>query len=160
MGMVTKAVSSVAKSGLNAGDVMNGIFAVSDYKDARQQGDGVVKSAVKAGASFAWGEFFYGGMSSAISGGLTKVGLGALSMPVTMGVMLAPAVAQIGQASMEQNGKVRANHYKQKGKLGSGYFDMSQSGYTMRQRSLNAIHSNGLNTQSVLGNEARTYFRS
>ena len=50
--------------------------------------------------------------------------------------------------------------YRQKGKLGSGYFNMTDTGYTMRQRSLNAIRSNGLNTQSVLGNEARTYFRS
>ena len=160
MAMVTRAVSTIAKSGLNPGDVLNGVFAVSDYKDAREQGDGVVKSAVKAGATFAWGEFFYGGMNSAISAGLGKVGLGALSLPVSMGLMLAPAALQIGQVSMEQNTKVMGNHYRQRGKLGSGYFDMSQSGYTMRQRSLNAIRQNGLNTQSVLGNEARTYFRS
>lgn len=158
-GMVTKAISSVAHSGLNAGDVLNGVFAVSDYKAAREQGDGVVKSAVKAGASFAWGEFFYGGMSSAVTNGLTKVGLGAMSMPVTMGLMLAPAAAQLAGASIEQNSRVKKQFYSQKGKFGSGYFDMSQAGYTMRQRSLNAIHSNGLNTQSVLGNEARTYFR-
>ena len=36
---------------------------------------------------------------------------------------------------------------------------MTESGYTMRQRSLNAIRSNGMNIQSALGNEARQYVR-
>ena len=46
-----------------------------------------------------------------------------------------------------------------RGKLGSGHFEMTEAGYTMRQRSLNAIRNNGINTQSALGNEARTYYR-
>ena len=49
--------------------------------------------------------------------------------------------------------------YLQRGKFGSGHFNMTEAGYTMRQRSLNAIRNNGLNLNSALGNEARQYFR-
>ena len=42
--------------------------------------------------------------------------------------------------------------------LGSGHFDMTEKGYTMRQRSLNAIRSNGANLNSAFGNEARNYY--
>ena len=165
MGMIAKTISTIGKSGLNGGDVINGVMAISDFKNAREEGNGVVKSAAKAGISFAWGEFFYGGLGEAVTTGLKSVGVkesaaGLLGMPITMGVMLAPAAAQLAGANMQHTGQVKSNMYRQKGKLGSGYFNMTDAGYTMRQRSLNAIRSNGLNTQSVLGNEARTYFRS
>lgn len=71
----------------------------------------------------------------------------------------ATTLPQVMSSLGEMNAKVGETAYKQRGKLGSGYFDMSQAGYTMRQRSLNAIRSNGLNMQSTLGNEARQYFR-
>ena len=169
MGMIAKTISTIGKSGLNGGDVINGVMAISDFKNAREEGNGVVKSAAKAGISFAWGELFYGGLNDAVTAGvkagLKSVGIkesaaGILGMPITMGVMLAPAAAQLAGANMQHTGQVKSNMYRQKGKLGSGYFNMTDTGYTMRQRSLNAIRSNGLNTQSVLGNEARTYFRS
>lgn len=169
--VISSGVSMVQSSGLNAGDVLNVIGGVSEYKDAREQGDNVVKSATKAGISFAWGEFFYGGMSSAVTnavegfgnkflGGISATKAGMIATPLTIGLALAPAIGQIAGVSMEQNTKVQSKALSQRGKIGSGYFNMSDSGYTMRQRSLNAIRSNGLNTQSVLGNEARTYFRS
>lgn len=172
--MVRKAISSgisiVQSSGLNTGDVINVIGGISEYKDAREQGDNVVKSAAKAGISFAWGEFFYGGMNAAVIsavqgfgdtflGGISSTTAGVVAMPLTMALGFAPAIGQIAGVSIEQNSKVASKTLNQRGKFGSGYFDMSNSGYTMRQRSLNAIRSNGLNTQSVLGNEARTYFR-
>ena len=169
MGMIAKTISTIGKSGLNGGDVINGVMAISDFKNAREEGNGIIKSAAKAGISFAWGEFFYGGLNDAVTAGvkagLKSVGIkesaaGILGMPITMGVMLAPAAAQLAGANMQHTGQVKSNMYRQKGKLGSGYFNMTDTGYTMRQRSLNAIRSNGLNTQSVLGNEARTYFRS
>lgn len=40
---------------------------------------------------------------------------------------------------------------------GSGYFNMSNAGYTMRQRSIEKMRSTGMNINSVLGNEARNY---
>lgn len=160
--VISSGISTIKNSGLNAGDVMNGVFAVSEYKNAREEGDSVVKSVAKAGIDFAWGEFFYGGVNSAVEAGLGAFGIKSAfaTTAIGLGLSLAPAIGQIAGVSMEQNTKVKANAMKQRGKLGSGYFDMSDSGYTMRQRSLNAIRQNGLNTQSVLGNEARTYFRS
>ena len=164
--MINKAVSTIKASGLNFGDAINGIVAVSDYKEARQQGDSRGKSVVKAGASFAWGEFFYGGMSSTVTNTL-QTGLkmsagkaGILSLPVTIGLMMAPAAASIVSAVSQNGAKARTKAWSNRGQFGSGYFNMSEAGYTMRQRSINAIQSNKLNTQSVLGNEARTYFRS
>ena len=166
MAMINKAVSTIRASGLNFGDAINGVVAVSDYKEARQQGDGRGKSIVKAGASFAWGEVFYGGMSTTVTNALqnglkmsaTKAGL--LSLPITVGLMMAPAAASLVSAVNQNGSKVRTRAWSNRGQFGSGYFNMSEAGYTMRQRSINAIQSNKLNTQSVLGNEARTYFRS
>ena len=37
---------------------------------------------------------------------------------------------------------------------------MSNAGYTMRQRAINQLRSNGQNVNSVLGNEARNYLKS
>ena len=116
----------------------NTIGAVSDYKDARQKGNNKAISVGKAAVSFAVGE-----------------ALGLWMIPASM----IPAAAQIGVAAGQHTGKSMANAYNRRGKFGSGYFDMSQAGYTMRQRSLNAIRQNGMNINSTLGNEARTYYR-
>lgn len=165
MAMISKAISTVAKSGLNVGDAINVAVGVSDYKEARQQGDSKGKAMVKAGASFAWGEAFYGGMSSTITSGLTGMGMsagaaGIAALPISIALMMAPAAASIVGAAAANGSKIRTEKWANRGGFGSGYFNMSEAGYTMRQRSLNAIQSNKLNTQSVLGNEARTYFRS
>ena len=148
--LATKGIQTVQNHGLGPliGDALNVGFGIVDYKDAREQGDGRVKSALKAGWSFAWGELYYGGLSSTFGG------------PATMGIMLAPAAAEIVSANIQHTTNVNRQTYQQRGRLGSGYFNMSEAGYTMRQRSLNAIRSNGLNSRSVLGNEARTYFRN
>lgn len=164
MAMVSKAISTIKSSGLNFGDAINVACGVSDYKEARSQGDSKGKAIVKAGASFAWGEIFYGGLSGAVSGALQGVGMGAgaagiWSLPLTVGVMMLPAAASMVGALSENGSKGRTQAWANRGQLGSGYFNMSEAGYTMRQRSLNAIRQNGLNTRSVLGNEARTYYR-
>ena len=112
--------------------------AVSDYKNARQQGNNKALSLGKAAVSFAVGE-----------------ALGWWMLPAS----IIPATAQLGVEAGKHTGKSMANAYNRRGKFGSGYFDMSQSGYTMRQRSLNAIRQNGMNINSTLGNEARTYYR-
>lgn len=126
-------------TGVVAPVAINGYFGIQDYKQARKQGDSKATSLVKAATSFAVGEI---------------MGFG------TLPVFLAPALVQGTSALWQQNAKIMGQGYNQKGKFGSGYFPMTEAGYTMRQRSLNAIRSNGLNVQSALGNEARTYFHS
>lgn len=139
--VVSAASSGIAKAGGGAAVVSlgaNAIFGIGDYKAARAQGDSKAVSLGKAVGSFVVGE-----------------ALGWWALPV----FLAPAAIQGGVAMADHTAKTMAQGYGHRGKFGSGHFDMTQSGYTMRQRSLNAIRSNGLNVQSALGNEARTYFR-
>ena len=61
-------------------------------------------------------------------------------------------------AAGEHTAMAQNKFYDKSGKFGSGYVNMTDAGYTMRQRSLNAIRANGLNMNSVFGNEARTYY--
>lgn len=164
MAIVKTALQGIAARGFNVGDAMNIGFGVMDYKNAREEGNNRGVSLAKAAGTFAWGELFYGGASSAISGGLTKVGIsglanGALTMGATVGLTALMASGQIASAVWQNNAQQMAKGYASNGKLGSGHFNMTESGYTMRQRSLNAIRSNGMNMQSALGNEARQYVR-
>lgn len=157
-----------AVKGGNFGDVLNVAFAVGTYRDSRKQGDSFTVSAAKTASSFAWGEFYYGGLSSVIERSwlgkaMAKIPSAFIRVPTQFGVMAiissAPSVAKLGAAVYEHTGQEMSRAYGSRGKLGSGHFNMTEAGYTMRQRSLNAIRQNGLNTQAVLGNEARTYFR-
>jgi hypothetical protein len=146
----------------NLGDVLNVGFGIADYRTAREQGDSKAVSAAKAVGSFAWGEIFYGGLGNLVNKGLGAVGIkgaaaGVLNFGLTAGISVAMTGAQIISATGEHTTRVMNQTYRNKGKLGNGYFPMTEAGYTMRQRSLNAIRSNGLNTRSVLGNEARNY---
>lgn len=139
------AVGALVKTGIQKvgagaliGDTINVVSGVADYKHARGQGDSKAVSVAKAAGTFAFYEM-----------------LGPWALALT-GVQVAGTLTSaVGQ----HTAKTMSQAYASKGKFGSGYFDMTQAGYTMRQRSLNAIRSNGLNTQSVLGNEARTYYR-
>ena len=165
MGLVSTTLQGIGKTGLNLGDAINVGFAYSDYSNSREQGNSRAVSLGKAAVSFGWGEFFYGGLSRATGKALGKVGIkglagGAIGMGVALAAGLAMTSGQLLSAMGENTSKSMGQAYRRAGKFGSGYFEMSQAGYTMRQRSLNAIRSNGLNTQSVLGNEARTYYRS
>lgn len=136
--LIKTAMSGIAKTGLNLGDAINIMGGISDYNSARNQGNNRAVSIAKAVGSFAFYEM-----------------LG----PWALGVVGAQVVGSLLPASAEHTTKTMTNAYAMRGKLGSGHFEMTQAGYTMRQRSLNAIRSNGLNTQSVLGNEARTFHR-
>lgn len=163
-GLIKTTLNGIKASGFNVGDVINTGFAYSEYKGAREQGNNRAVSIAKAGASFAWGEFFYGGISRSIGAKVAATGLtGFKATALTLGGSIAlPAImgtAQIASSVGQHTAKTMGQGYNQRGKFGSGYFNMTEAGYTMRQRSLNAIRSNGLNTQSVLGNEARTYYR-
>lgn len=135
--LVKTALSGIAKTGV-IGDVMNVVGGVSDYNSARQQGNSRAVSIAKAVGSFAFYEM-----------------LG----PWAFAVVGAQVAGSLLPASAQHTTKTMTQAYSSRGKFGSGHFDMTQAGYTMRQRSLNAIRNNGLNTQSVLGNEARTYYR-
>ena len=58
---------------------LNAAFAISDYKDARDSGKGVVGSAVKAGALFAAGEVLQGAMLPVlIASSIRKMAAGAI----------------------------------------------------------------------------------
>ena len=157
------------------GDVINVAFAANDYKRARDSGKSAPVSAAKAFTSFAWGEFYYGGLSAlngAIANSASKFAtetLGSATLGATLGKVIpgvtfaaqlaVPIVAGTVKAISQANTPIMKQAYLQRGKFGSGHFNMTEAGYTMRQRSLNAIRNNGLNLNSVLGNEARQYFR-
>ena len=146
--------------GANIGDALNVFGGVMDYKYAREQGDNRAVSVAKAVGSFVWGEMLFGGVAAGIeAAGLT----GAAGIAANIGFMGAyigaTAGAQIVSTMGQHTARTMGSGYGHRGKFGSGYFDMTETGYTMRQRSLNAIRQNGLNTQSVLGNEARMYYR-
>jgi ABC-type xylose transport system permease subunit len=72
----------------------------------------------------------------------------------------------VGYDMMMQGAKANAEASKDLKYIGSGYiggsgqFNMSNAGYTMRQRSIEKMRSTGMNINSVLGNEARNYMRS
>lgn len=163
MALVTTALQQVGIGPL-IGDAVNVYMAGSDYKHARQEGNSKAMSVAKAAGSFAWGEFFYGGAGAVASGISSGLGLGAVGSTILgFGLPLAATAvmssAQIASAVWQNNANQMSKAYNSNGKLGSGHFNMTQAGYTMRQRSLNAIRSNGLNIQSALGNEARQYIR-
>ena len=136
--LVKGAVQQVGVGAL-VGDAVNVVGGVMDYKYARNQGHSKPVSIARAAGTFA----FYEMMG-----------------PLGLGVAGVQIVGALGGAVTQHTGESMRKAYGSVGKFGSGYFNMSESGYTMRQRSLNAIRSNGLNTQSALGNEARTYYRS
>lgn len=128
-------VGSAAGAAIALG--LNSYFTYKDYKGYREEGHGVVGSVVRAGRTFVFNDF-----------------MGKYLMPYTfaqMGYQFSKAAGQTEMQAMER-------FYDKAGKLGGGYAPMSEAGYTMRQRSLNAIRQNGLNVQSVLGNEARQYY--
>lgn len=155
--------TALTGSGL-LGDVLNVVGGVADYNRAREEGDSKAVSLGKAAGSFIWGEMLFGGASSAIGKSVSALGLGggwAVAGNIAfMGAYMGISVgASLATANGQHNARTMSQAYRRAGKLGSGYFNMTEAGYTMRQRSLNAIRQNGLNTQSVLGNEARTYYR-
>ena len=132
-------------------DLMNVGSAIGTYKASQDEGDHIAISALKGAGNFAISEAFYGAMSA------TKFGfVGGLAGNFAMGAIQTGAnlLAQRWQGT----GRDMSEAYNQATGLGSGHFDMTQAGYTMRQRSLNAIRSNGANINSAFGNEARNYY--
>ena len=128
-------ISKVIGAGMTA---LYAKSTIDEYKESREQGDNILVSAGKAGLTLAANELLGGWM---IPVQLAQTGIG------------------LADAAWSHTKDVMHDSFYRRGKIGSGHFDMTEAGYTMRQRSLNAIRSNGLVTQSALGGEARTYYR-
>lgn len=137
------AVGTMAKKilGNNALDIAGNVFNVAGgvavYNESKKQGDSKAVSVGKAVADFAVGEF-----------------LGLWMIPFTVANVGAQVMGAMGQQNARDMGKMdRVGS----GRVGSGSFDMTNAGYTMRQRAMNSMRNNA---GSVLGNEARTFARS
>ena len=137
--------------GMNPGalisDAVNVGASAMTFSSSQKKGDNLAISIAKTGADFVFGEL----MSGAGAAGLVG--------------MLGYAALTGGYQTVLQMSKVNADLQKQmsgtgSGRIGSGHFNMSGAGYTMRQRALNQIRNNGQNINSVLGNEARHYVRA
>ena len=120
----------------NAG--LNMALAVSDYKDARDSGKGVVSSAVKAGALFAAGEVLSGAMFP--------------------GVLLAGAIPKMAVGAIETTQKMtrQMNNMQRIQTFGESYFQDTQQLATMRQAGMELAKMSQYNLQqSIMGNEAQ-----
>lgn len=111
------------------------------------------------------------GVMSRKQGDRAPVTMAKMGIDAALGAYLGPIGslayfgATLGYDMMVQTSKQNAEHQKEmkytgSGRVGSGYFNMSGAGYTMRQRAINQLRSNGQNVNSVLGNEARNYIKS
>lgn len=112
-------------------------FAVSDYKDARDSGKGVVSSAVKAGALFAAGEVLQGAM---------------------LPVMLAGSIPKMAVGAIETTQKMtrQMNNMQRIQTFGESYFQDTQQLATMRQAGMELAKMSQYNLQqSIMGNEAQ-----
>lgn len=112
-------------------------FAVSDYKDARDSGKGVVGSAVKAGALFAAGEVLQGAMFPVmLAGSIPKMAVGAIETTQRM--------------TRQMNNMQRIQTF------GESYFQDTQQLATMRQAGMELAKMSQYNLQqSIMGNEAQ-----
>lgn len=117
---------------------LNMALAVSDYKDARDSGKGVVGSAVKAGALFAAGEILSGAMFP--------------------GVLLAGAIPKMAVGAIETTQKMtrQMNNMQRIQTFGESYFQDTQQLATMRQAGMELAKMSQYNLQqSIMGNEAQ-----
>lgn len=118
-----------------------GLGTIGTISSSKKQGDNIAVTAAKTGMDF-----------------LASAYLGPIGSLAYFGVTA-------GYDMMLQTSKQNAELQKQmkytgSGRIGSGSFNMSGAGYTMRQRAINQLRTNGQNVQGVLGNEARNYVKS
>ena len=134
-GMITKNLKGLGGMAFGLGfQVLN---TAADFKTYRKQGNGPIMTVAKTVGSFVWWDM------------LGKGGIVYGAAQTAWGLSKATGEAFVNPA---------AKYYEKRGRLGAGYAPMTEAGYTMRQRSINAIRQNGLNLQEVFGNEARQYF--
>lgn len=123
------------------GLAFNGIFAVGDAYSRISNGERVVPSIAKA-----------------VGAALVQDTITGLMGPLASGIMLAGTVATIGGSLLIENGKDNTQNLA--GVVGKKSVINSKSAVTMRQRGMSMINQTGETQRSVLGNEARAYFRS
>ena len=129
-------------------DAFNVSSAVSSFKNTTEDTGNPVTGVMAGGLDFVLSEAMYGAPST-LAGGI-GVGLAITGLNIA-GNLAAKHMENTAQKLGQVNDALT-------GGIGSGHFNMTQSGYTMRQRSLNAIRSNGANINSAFGNEARNYW--
>lgn len=128
-------------SGRNLGAVLNLGFAISDYNQARNAGDGVIKAGAKAGAQFVAGEM-----------------LGGWMMPV----MLAKQVPTMAISAIEGTQKItrQMNSTGRIQTFGEAEFRDTKQLATMRQAGMELAKMSQYNLQqSIMGNEAQYMHR-
>lgn len=154
MAMIDKQITSKVAGSVPialgfVGDAFNVFSAGAAFQMSQEEGDHFAVSVAKGATDFVIGEAFYGAMSEFGMAG--SLGLTAVAAGVTIG-------ANLAAKHMENTAEKLGKGSESMKSIGSGHFDMTQAGYTMRQRSLNAIRSNGANINSAFGNEARNYY--
>lgn len=126
------------------GLAINGIMAGVDAVGRIKNGEGVVSSVAKAGINAV--------IADTVAG---------LMGPVAMGVMMGGSIAVAGAQMAIENG--RENIDRMGAAYGGAKYNKvvnSEAAATMRQRGMAMINQNGEATRSVLGSEARAYFRN
>ena len=133
-------VSSALKhSGSIIGVGLAGGFAYSDYRSRVNEGESRGSAAAKVAAenSLWW---------------VAPWAMGAKIVADTLpGV--AGAIGDFGKGQAAKQSRAYKNNF------GGGFAD-SNNAYTMRQRGTQAIQNSGMNARSVLGSEARMFYRS
>ena len=120
---------------------LNAFFAINDYKSAREEGKGVVSSAVKAGSLFVAGEM-----------------LGGYMLPI----MLAKSAPQMAVSAVEgmQRMTRQMNSVQRIQTFGDSYFQDTRQLATMRQAGMEMAKMSQYNLQqSIMGNEAQHMHR-
>lgn len=128
-------------TGRNLGAVLNLGFAINDFNEARDAGDGVVKAAAKAGTQFVAGEM-----------------LGAWMFPV----MLAKQAPTMAISAIEGTQKItrQMNSTGRMQTFGEAHFRDTQQLATMRQAGMELAKMSQYNLQqSMMGNEAQYMHR-
>lgn len=130
-----------ALSGRSINALMNLGFAVSDYNESRNSGDGVLKAGAKAGTLFVAGEM-----------------LGGWMMPVMLAKQL-PTLAVSG-IEATQNITRKMNSTARIQTFGEAQFQDTQQLATMRQAGMELAKMSQYNLQqSIMGNEAQYMHR-
>lgn len=125
----------------NFGHLMNGVFAISDFKDAKEAGKSNTKALLHAGAEFAKGELL---------GGWYPVAMLAKSAPT----LAVSAVEGLNTMSRSMNSTQRRQLF------GDAQFMDTQQLATMRQSGMELAKMSQYNLQQALmGNEAEYMHR-
>lgn len=123
------------------GIVANGYFAISDYKEAREEGKGVIGAGLKSAGLFVAGE--------ALGGAMVPIML-AKSAPS----MAVSAIEGMQRMTREMNSMSRLQTF------GDAQFQDTQQLATMRQAGMELAKMSQYNLQqSIMGNEAQSMHR-